>query len=512
MEKMRINNLKSRNANSILNAISSLLFTLVNGVLTIIVTNVILVKFGSDLNGINSAANQVVNILLILESGFTLASNVALFIPLKEKNREAIDNIISTTNDAFKKIGFLYLLIGSIAISIYAFFIISNYTYGIKFAVMLIAIIPTGINFLLSAKYQILFQSEQREYVINFLKTGCYVVGQISVILFAKICSDPVILRLSMAISPLLVCVLLYYIGKCVYGNVNFLKKPNYALIPGTKDLLVQKFVGLLYSTIPTLAISLKIGTIAISVYSVYSSVTILMKSIANAVMNAPRMSFGDLLSEGNNAKIKSIFAKYETVVLFIATVMSTCYFILIIPYVKVYTKNVTDANYLNSTLSILLGIIFFTECLHIPSGIYMNMAALFKQSKKIQVVAAGVLIVTTIVAIIIGTIESFVVSILIAAIALAAMEIYYVHQKVLNNLRQFVVRVIPYVIFVGAFGLFGFVFDFGVSSYLGLLIEGIIIGSISIVALLGIGYLIDKKTYSELVKTAIKLISNKQK
>ena len=72
----------NRNSFSLLNAISAMCLTITNGLLTIVVTRFILARFGSDFNGLNSTANQIVNVLLILEGGFTLASNVALFYPL----------------------------------------------------------------------------------------------------------------------------------------------------------------------------------------------------------------------------------------------------------------------------------------------------------------------------------------------------------------------------------------------------------------------------------------------
>ena len=72
----------NRNKITMLNAISAMLLTLVNGVLGIVVTKLVIEYFGSDFNGLNSTANQIINVLLVIEGGFTLASNVVLFTPL----------------------------------------------------------------------------------------------------------------------------------------------------------------------------------------------------------------------------------------------------------------------------------------------------------------------------------------------------------------------------------------------------------------------------------------------
>ena len=94
----------NRNSFSLLNAISAMCLTITNGLLTIVVTRFILARFGSDFNGLNSTANQIVNVLLILEGGFTLASNVALFYPLTHGDYKQVNGILSATKKKFKKI------------------------------------------------------------------------------------------------------------------------------------------------------------------------------------------------------------------------------------------------------------------------------------------------------------------------------------------------------------------------------------------------------------------------
>ena len=49
-----------------LNALSAIALTLVNGIFGIVVTRLVISRFGSDFNGLNSTANQIINVLLIL--------------------------------------------------------------------------------------------------------------------------------------------------------------------------------------------------------------------------------------------------------------------------------------------------------------------------------------------------------------------------------------------------------------------------------------------------------------
>ena len=99
---------QTRSKNSLLNAVTALLMTLVNGLMGIVVTKLVISAYGSDFNGLNSTANQIVNVLLILEGGFTLASNVALFTPLTKGDLPLVNGVLAATRQKFRKTQRIY--------------------------------------------------------------------------------------------------------------------------------------------------------------------------------------------------------------------------------------------------------------------------------------------------------------------------------------------------------------------------------------------------------------------
>lgn len=68
----------NKTRNSIYNAITSLLLTMLNGLTSIVIIQKIIEVYGSDFNGLNSTVNQLINMLLVVEGGFTLAISVSL--------------------------------------------------------------------------------------------------------------------------------------------------------------------------------------------------------------------------------------------------------------------------------------------------------------------------------------------------------------------------------------------------------------------------------------------------
>ncbi|MDD3187693.1 MAG: hypothetical protein PHD02_04430, partial [Bacilli bacterium] len=91
---------------SLLNAITMILQTGIISILSLVSTNLILTNYGSDFNGVVATANQIINLLLIVEGGFSLAINVALFKPYVNNDTKKIDAIMSASKKIFFKIGF----------------------------------------------------------------------------------------------------------------------------------------------------------------------------------------------------------------------------------------------------------------------------------------------------------------------------------------------------------------------------------------------------------------------
>lgn len=493
MENKRINSAKS--------AITSLLFTGVNGILSFFVTRAILIHYGSDFNGLNSTANQIINILLIVESGFTIASNVALFSPLAKQDDKTVSQIVSTTKHAFFWIGILFYGIGLVVIVIYSFFIHSESSQLEVIFIMLMALFPTGLNLLISTKYLTLFQSKQQEYVINMIKIASCILGQILVLIIGSMEANRLVVRLFMMVNPIMVIVLVAFIGKKAFSRYSTRLQPDYSLIKGTRDLLAQRFLGMAYSTLPTLVISAQMGTVQTSVYGVYNMVVVLIKSIANAAINAPRMSLGALIAEGDKRKIADVFKQYELIVLMLITPMFMTYMVMILPFVRLYTKGVTDINYIDQKMAILLGVILITECVHIPSGIFINMAGCFKTARNIQILSAIVLIVSMVYGIIQSNVYSIIVSILCAAIVLAVLEICYVHIKCLKKqvgiLLKLVVAVLLSIGMIWAESAF---LPF-IENYFSLFGWGSMLFVVNIIVTIFVFYIVDAPTVKKNIK-----------
>jgi len=438
-----------RGKKSIYTAVSAITLTVLNGFLGLIVTRLVIANYGSDFNGLSATANQFINMILIVEGGFTLATNVALFKPLSERNHNEINSIMAATRKIFIKIGFIFLSIGIVASVGYSMVINSELPIEIAILTFLMTVASTALNLLYATKYSILLQTEQREYLLNFIKLGTVLLSQFMIIAIIFLHGHMLLVRFATMVGVMINSLLIGYACKRYYKYLDFNTEPNYAPIKGTKDVFAQKITSVIYSTIPIIFISATVGTLFASVYAVYNSIFALLKNAIYSLVNAPRMGFGQLIAEKDKYYVFKVFIQYEYIIINSLLCFLATAYVLIIPFINLYTAGISDVEYRNWYVALLLIGITFFEVIHIPSGIIINMSGSFKISKNFQIVACVVLVLAMLIGSQIFGFYGILWAVLITAILLAVLEITYIHKIYFaNSVFTFLRLLVPSLIF----------------------------------------------------------------
>ncbi|MFP7299071.1 hypothetical protein [Neobacillus niacini] len=413
---------------SIYTAISGFSLTLINGLLGLIVINLIISNYGSDFNGLNSTATQFITMLLLIESGFTLATNVALFRPLADQDYNAINKIMSATKRIFNKIGIVFFLIGIILSIGYTFLIKTDLSNNIVILTFLMTVISTSFNLFYTTKFRILIQTEQKEYILNSIQIFTLIIQQVIIIIVILLEGHMLLVRFVTMVGAIINGLIIAYIFKKSYDFVDFNAIPDYKAIKGTKDVFIQKFTSVLYLSFPIIFISATAGTIYASVFSVYNSIFLMLKNVIYAFINAPQMGFGKLLAENDKNYACKVFIQYEFIAINVLLCLLTTATVLIMPFINIYTKGFVDIDYTNWYIALLLIGITFFEIIHIPSGHIINMSGNFKVARNIQIAASVVLITVMIIGNMIFGFYGILLAVLSTAVLLAVLEINYVY------------------------------------------------------------------------------------
>lgn len=467
----------SKSQKSVLNAITALILTFVNGITGLIITRLIIKVYGSDFNGLNSTVTQFVNMLMIVEGGFTLATNVALFSPIAKKDSRKINAILSATAQTFRKIGIKFWVLGFSFSFLYLFFINSKLSTYLILGVFMLAVFSSGFSLYYASKFRIMIQAEQSEYILNLVQVITIIVTQVGIFCVIQLSGNPLTIRMITMLGSLLNSILVGYFCKKRFKNIRFDSIPDFTEIKGTRDVLIQKITGMFYSTMPILFISATSGTIFASVYMVYNNVFSLLKNGLNAFINAPQMGFGQLMNQKNQEYVKSIFLEYEFVVILILNILLSVTTILIKPFIQLYTKGIQDIDYTNSTIAYTLIVITFFEIIHLPSGNLINMSGNFRIAKKIQLIACILIIPCMVVFSLLFGFYGILYSVLITAIVLATLEIVFAHTRLFNSVLISFSKILMINVFIFFLVIFiGGKIIIKINSYTKFIIIGIIL------------------------------------
>ena len=500
----------SRNKYSLFNAISAMMMTLVNGLMGIVVTRLVIKAFGSDFNGLNSTANQIVNVLLILEGGFTMASNVALFAPLTKGDMDVVNGVLSATNQKFRKIGILFLLVGCAISFIYS--LTANSALPTEFIATLVimTVVPSAFNLFYATTYRVLLQAQQKEYIINIITIFTIGLGHLTNIIMIC-CGGPMwMVRFVTMLFALLNSILIVGYVKRKAPYLNLQQPPRSDLIKGTNDVMVQRITGVIYNSAPIvfLSVSPSGGTVLASVYAVYNNVFIMIKSLLHSIIDAPRLSFGQMITERKKEDVWSVFAQYEFAAFAAVFVMMTTSCALILPFVSLYTDGVTDASYYDIGIALLMVGISALEMLHIPSGHLINMAGKFRVSRNFQLIACIILVIGMIVGGAVWGIYGMLASILLVAALLCVLEMGYIHTRFFEKKLGAMLRLTLPLTVAGILACFAELqIPIEINGYLDLVLYGCIFVAINGTIAVVFGLLFNRKELFSLAARVCRLL-----
>lgn len=501
---------------SMLNAAIALLQMLTTSVIGLVFNKIILDSFGSYANGINATITQIVNAIMIVEGGFTLASNVALFEPWGKQDINRINGILSATKKRFAVIGWLSLVVGLLVAVAYPFTVDSDMPYFEIVALMLSVLLPTCYNLGVTTKYRVVLLTEQKEYIISIISTVTYVIG-VLIAIFAVL-----FFEVSLLTTRCIIMLSLFanYIAVGLYCNkkypyISFKEKPQYNEIKGTKSVIALKLTSVLYTSAPIIIISMlpKGGFALASVYAVYNGIMNIVNSGLNAVVNAPRLGLGALFAENDKKSLVSVYSQYEFISFMgLAVILGTAS-LLILPFVSVYTSGIEDVNYIDKLLAILLIAKNFFEVLHIPSGQMIQMSGRFGASNKIQIVACIALVIVLLIGFVLADLYIIIFAVVFAAVVLAVLEIIYTERNILNRgWRSLIRSAIPTFAICTTCAALGMANKMACHNFFDFIVLGIItVATVSLVSVVTF-FIVDKNTTKKIFSFVIRNILKTRK
>lgn len=365
-----------------LNIFASFLLQIVTIISGFIIPKIILTLFGSEMNGLITSINQFLNYITLLEGGVSGVIMASLYKPIEERNIDKISGIVNATNHFFRTIGRIYIIYMVIVAFGYYFFTKSSFSYGFVASLVLILGMNLFVQYYFSLTYKVLLNASGKVYIVSLTQILIIIVNVILLVVIAEIYPQIHLIKLGSAVVFLLQPVMYTHFVKKFY-KLDIHAEPDNVALSQRWDGFGQNLAFFIHSNTDVVLLTLFSGLLDVSVYSIYSLVVKGLKSMVISFSTAVVPSMGKILARGNKDEINSSVDMYEFGMDFVATLFFTCGVILIVPFVRIYTARIQDADYIRPLFGILLLLSEYVYCFRDPYVSISYASGHFKQTAK---------------------------------------------------------------------------------------------------------------------------------
>lgn len=426
--------MSSRSKKVVFNTLTAALNMIVVQVVALVVSIKVLEIYGADFHGLNSILSNVMVWVLLLEGGLTTATTVALYKPYVQGDKDKCNSIISASRIQFEKIGILIFALGAVIAFVYPLIIKSDIPYWDICLMFLIMSFSTSFGVYFTRKYAVMYSVTQNEYIQQLIGIAISVCGSAIIYFIAISGAHYLWVRTVYMLVTLATGIIIAIVIKKKYKHLNFRSEPDKASIKGTKHVITQKLTGIVRTSAPSIFISIFDTTIAASIYAVNMYGYNFVRSIMNNVLNSTQSGVGQVVAEKDEDGVYDVFRSFEFVMVTIAIWLMGSAMAVMIPFINIYTRNVSGVDYISYFLLIVLPLNYAIQIFHLPSGVIINMNARFKEDRNFQITSMIAMLMSMCVAGFFWGLNGIVFGATVGSIFLAVQEIHFARKYLLKR------------------------------------------------------------------------------
>lgn len=377
------------------NSLAMILQQTVNFAVAFIVPRFLLVAYGSQINGLIVSITQFITYFALVEAGISGASIYSLYKPLAEKNINEINGILSASKNFYFQSGYIFLFLVTLLAIFYPFFTDTNVLSNLQIAIIVFAIGMTGVfDFFTLAKYRVLLTADQKSFVISFAIIVSNIIKIILVIIFCSYKLSVVWLQIFLVLSIYSRSLILWLYTNKNYKFLNFKVNPNNEAIKERWNVLYLQLLGSVQHSFPIIIVTFFTSLYQVSVYSIYNMIITGIGGILSIFISGLAASFGDVIAKKEIKILQKSNQEFETVYYMIITIIYSVSIFLMIPFVKLYTRGISDVNYIVPLLSFLFVFNGLLYNIKTPQGMLVISAGLYRQTRWQSTIQALLIII----------------------------------------------------------------------------------------------------------------------
>lgn len=383
----------NRSKKAMLNLISQWVLQVVVAVCGFIVPKVMLETFGSEVNGMVTSISQFLGIITLMESGFGSVAKTAFYKPLAKKDRVGISGVYNATESFFRRVAFIFLTYCIILSVVFPFIQESSFDFLFSFLLVLIIGASSFVQYYFGMSYTIALNADQVGYISAFLQVFTVALNAAIIVVMVNLGAGIHLVKLASALVFILRPIVINIYG-CHRYKVDRKVPKDEKSVEQKWDNLGQSIALYVHQKTSYIFITVFLSFREVSVYSVYSLITTSLTAIITSISTAFVSGLGNMYANKETENFGKIFSLYEFINTFVTFLFYTVAVIAMMPFIGVYTANMTDADYNRPVFGVLLIVAELIYCIRLPYYYMITNAGHFKQIKKGAFFEAGTNIV----------------------------------------------------------------------------------------------------------------------
>lgn len=343
-----------RTKNATLNILFAIILQLVTFVRGLILPRIIIPAYGSDINGLVSSITQFLTYISLLEAGVGTIFRSSLYKPLADGDIDKVSGVINEQKRFYRKIGLVFVFYVIALCFIYPLIAKTKISTEYIVSFILILSISTFAEYFISLPYVSLLSADQKVR-ISYIVSIVYTIVNILVALFwVWLKADIRLIYLSMCVIGLL-RPLFYWLYVKKHYNLSKTAAPDASALKQRWNGMVHHVSYYVHTNTDSAILTIFVGTAMVSVYNVYGAIIFGMERLITSVSAGTAAGMGNVLVSGDKKTIDRTVDLFEFVQSAATTVLFTITALMIMPFIKLYTANMTDVNYIHPEFGYVL-------------------------------------------------------------------------------------------------------------------------------------------------------------
>lgn len=358
--------------------------------LGIIIPKLLIVSYGSEVNGLLSSVRQIFVYVALIEAGIGTASLQAMYAPIAKKDHHRASEIMAATDRYYKRTGILYGICVILLAFIYPIVIESEISMPIVAGVIILQGASGVINYFFQGKFSILLRVDGKSYITTNATTIVNVASKIAqILLILAGCNILVVQAAYFVINLSQMLYITWYVKKH-YSWLDLKVTPDYSALSQSKNVLIHQISSLIFHNTDILVLTYFCGFKVVSVYSLYSLIVGSVSNIIDTLCSSVEFVLGQAFNSDRQRFLK-LQETYETYYLAISFAFFTVTLIMLPSFIEIYSRGITDAVYVDRYLPFLFVAINILMYSRRSSLQIINFAGHFKQT-QLRSIAEGII------------------------------------------------------------------------------------------------------------------------